>query len=274
MTKKKKNYFREFFSFWGNLSKSEKATWIATGLGFIVDTIAILQIISFNQSKENTTPFYASPELAFGIWIIAGFSYLAFLHAYWENNKQSCGFSSTFTNFLYKDLLLGFKRPSLLFPGVILILLLFAISTSETSGFLTTMLSVSTLMGLIFLFMAKSDPYALGLTDDKNSSKELSQNFKDEVENDWDFWAKRLNIELSRNFWITTSELEDITIAKGFEIHQIQYILALFAFKYPNKAKYGTVWSRNDGQGSDDKKVVSNALIDLESFNFDKYYFS
>ena len=105
-----------------NIKMTEKITWAGTIIGLIVDLIAITQIIAFTLNRSTNSSYlsvFIRPSVGVVIWGLAFFVYLAFLHLYWENHNADKNFSSKFFWFLVNDLVLKFKKPFLLLPVII-----------------------------------------------------------------------------------------------------------------------------------------------------------
>ena len=80
----------------------DKRSWfhyfaiVATILGFIVDAIAILGILSVVQLPDLASQAKLTPLHAFGVWALAVFTYLGFVHLYWTKNMIQNQYESDF----------------------------------------------------------------------------------------------------------------------------------------------------------------------------------
>jgi hypothetical protein len=258
--------------FWNGLSKPEKATWIAVTLGFIVDSIAIVHIILAIRLTQVDYGVISSGT-AFGIWLIAGFMYLSFLKAYWEKNRKIQIFHRDFRFFLLRDLLFNFEKPLLLLPLVLLTLLFFGILGSvDPQGALNIMVGTCLGFVLLLLIMFKFIGNEIVNQDKEMALQRPTEDFKQQVEDNWGFWERRIDIELSKRIWITWRAFPDIIKTDNLSRVEIEYILARYASKNPEQVRFGTIRKRFTLDSGDLWKYVeSGALVNLKYFDHNNY---
>src|ERR1700752_3730925 len=178
---------------------------IALVIGFVVDTITLVSIILAIKISEISIklPAYISPGLAFSIWLLAIYTYFGLLHRFWENNEEFS--SNSFSYFVFRRLIFGFQKPIMLFPGFILIILLFWIALAvddngTTAGVLGVFLFVAFMMSAFVMAMAA------GETDDEIVTEE----HKSKVDESWKFLDERIAQKLTRHQWLTIFDLNEI----------------------------------------------------------------
>ena len=67
------------------------------------------------------------------------------------------------------------------------------------------------------------------------------------------------------------TDFKDVEEIKHYDMRTFWYILALYATKNPQEAKFGALWERQ-GEGNVDELVDVNILADLNRLNPIKYY--
>jgi hypothetical protein len=115
--------------FWDNFGIA------ATILGFIVDTLAVIALIS--SGVEPRIPFIDYPlgtEAKLTIIALALFTYLGFLRKYWVRERGLQRTDSKYFSYFVTEVFLEFKRPFLFIPVILLIGLTFTVLTPEIGG--------------------------------------------------------------------------------------------------------------------------------------------
>jgi hypothetical protein len=234
---------------------------IALILGFVVDSITLaLILLSIDVgSGEFTVPSFISPWLAFSIWVLAVYTYLAFLHSYWEKHQADQNLSQRFRDFLLFDLILKFHNPLLSAPAIISIMTLFWIASYEPAiiGIIVVVAILSVIDAMI----------TFGLSVVSGSASEES---KERVEDNWEYLKERIGHRLSRQQWISYNDLKDVAVIWDVPVHNMNYVLAKYATEHPTQTAYAEVRLRGDGA------VISGddpVLINLEKLDHDKYYY-
>lgn len=251
---------------------AERVTWIGTIIGLIVDLIAIAQIIAFTLNQDigfSYLNIFISPQVAFIIWFLAIFTYLGFLHLYWENHSSENNFSSIFLGFIFSDLILKFKKPFLLLPIIIWIIVgfpLLALVSILLQGLFTTIL----FLGLFILVIAKMMSF-IARNSKVDLTGRLTQETKDEIESDWIFLENRIKSELERKVFVSYKNFHDLEEVRGYDMQTLWYILALYASKNSDTSKFGALWKLSD-DGSDPSLIDTNVLADSRIFLSKNYY--
>jgi len=253
---------------------AERITWTGTIIGLIVDLIAIAQIIA-NALRGNVGFSYLnvfiSPTTGFVIWGLAFFTYVAFLHLYWENNIDENGFSLKFSWFIVNDLILEFRKPFLLLPFIIWIIIGFPL-LSLVSVLLPSCFGTILMIGIMILIVAKI--MNLRSNDFKTDIMgRVTERTKHEIDNDWVFLENRIKVELERKIFVRYSDFTDLEETRSYDMQTFWYILALYASKNSGTAKFGALWKvkGNDGKPS---LMDVNVLVDLRNFLSSDYYVS
>lgn len=266
-------------SFWKNFSLSERITWTGTILGLIVDTLAILQLMGgvflpFSDSFPKVSPYYA-----ISIWLLAIFTYSALLHSYWEKHLESESLRSSFSGFLFFDLLLEFRKPFLLFTPLLLIIVFFPIANSIDTNLhlLESLCGTLLFFGIMLLGILKFTLRTASSKDQagdmrsvlKNMQKRLGEN-KSEIEANWEYWEKRIRAEFERKWGVTDQDFDDIKTLKGYGEFEFKFIFATFASKFPDKARFGTLWEKDEV--GEYKKYAEEMLVNLEKYNRERFW--
>ena len=229
-------------------------------LGFVVDSITLVSILlAVSLSGTVGLASFITPVLAFVIWLLAVYTYVAYLHHHWETNLVQ-GLEDKFSMFLVNDLLLRFRKPLLLFPAVVsVITLLWIAASADKSGSLVITLGMACFLGFAFL-LAHRMTYGSTTSDGE---------LKHKIEDKWSHLKKRIKVELSRKQWVSPYDLSDFAEVWGVPLKAMAYALAKYAVEYPNQTKYGRVYRLEDDQPV---SGLENVLVNLENFEYDKYY--
>jgi hypothetical protein len=239
---------------------------IATLTGFVVDCFTIISIIfalKLNEEINIYLPKFVTPELAFGIWVVATYTYFGFLHTHWERNRSDNNYYETFGKFIVKDLFQQFRKPALLFPFVVLLVILAGIiANSETLKIVATVIGVLLFIGFSAFGMAS-------LSEAENNPV-VDKKQKIEIDKNWDYLKKRIKIELSGYQWINISRLSDVAELLEIDVSAISYAYAKYAYENPSKVKYGYVHSHED---TESVTGTNKVLVNIELLDNEKYYF-
>jgi hypothetical protein len=253
------------------LKTAEKVVWAGTIIGLIVDLIAVSQIIAVLVSG-NLNPsymrFFITPSTGLVILGLALFTYMAFLHLYWENNSDKYGFSSKFLWFLLKDLILNFRKPFLLLPFIILVIVGYPL-LSLVSILLPSCFGTFLIFGGTFLFIAKI--INLGSKNIKTDILgRVTEATKKEIDNDWSFIENRIRVELERKYIVGHTNFSDLEEVKKYDMQTFWYILALYATKNPTSVKFGGLWKENEE--GEPTLIGINLLVDSRILLSEKYF--
>lgn len=270
-----KDYLREFLAFWTKLTKAERLTWGIAGVSFIVDLYAIIQILSHiqNQPTSESDGLAVSPWLAFAIWLLSLFAYITILHAYWQRNRIEAGYSSSYAEFLFIELLLEFRIPTLLFPFVIFLIILFFVAGMDVSGGALVILGIATAMGLIALVIFRADFDFEEFRDSKQSrtTQMVSQETKIWVDSNWEFLTKSVQTHLARKPFVLTDDFRTLQATRELSTVDLRYVLARYAEKHSDEVQFGAVWYRRDGEPESYDLLANDALANLSTFDYARF---
>jgi hypothetical protein len=242
---------------------------VALIVGFTVDIITLTSIVfslRISNISENL-PTFISPALATCLWILAVYLYFAYLHSYWENHQSDNKYSDKFSRFLAGDLLVSFRNPLLLLPGIIALISLFWIASTESSGvYFGLVIMLTIILGIPLLITA----FFFVKETSVNPSKEASipKEFKERVNQEWEFLSSHINEYLTTQMWVNANDLS--TIAAIWEVpeYYMNYVLAQFALKNYKKTRYGYLYSRTKNFPV---YLGGKVLINLEAIDYDEY---
>jgi hypothetical protein len=179
-------------------------------------------------------------------------------------------FNSAFRKFVLLDLFFNFREPNLLLPFIGFVVTLFLILAAvDPSGGLVTSAGVLSIIFLAVVIFAK---FWIGLFDfgTENGSPE---EIKDLVEDNWQFWEARIKSEFTRKVWLTSLDFNDLKISRGFSEEDFEYVLATYASKYPDQARFGSIIDRYKQVRYAFEAIVEyNALVNLETLDQNRYY--
>ena len=128
------------------------------------------------------------------------------------------------------------------------------------------------MLGVVILFVMKMSN--LSLNDFQTDMMgRITETMKSEIENDWNFLENRIKMELDRSIIVRYTDFKDLEEVRSYDMRTFWYILALYASKNPESAKFGALWKV---QGDDYKTslVDVNVLVDLRNFLSNDYYVS
>ena len=236
---------------------------LALILGFIVDSItlaSILLAIDFKGSQL-ALPNFITPGLAFVVWLLAVYTYIAFLHSYWSSHKAEKDLAETFAGFLGGDLILRFRSPWLLFPGLVSVVSLGWIIFTANPDLLDCALAAMVLLLLASGVLAWKS-LRLFLADTSGTG------FKNRVENEWSFLEEQIQHRLAERPLVTYLDLEEIAEVWGVDCEKMGYVLAKYAVEHPDTTRYSLLRRRDTGESVSSVRL----LINLQSMNRDEYF--
>jgi hypothetical protein len=239
---------------------------VALVIGFVVDTITLASILLSLKLKGNSfaLPNFINHWLAFSVWVLGFYIYLALLHAYWKKNIVIKQFQETFGGFLIRNLLLEFCSPFLSLLGLVSLITLIWIASFE-QGIATVLITILAFGGYIavitFFVKGMTSTYEVNIDDDR----------KQKIDESWEFVKKRIKSKLSRKQWISFIDLEDIAILWDIDVDDMVYALAKYASENPMGTTFGEIYRREDNEMiSGDYSV----LINLKNIDHEKYYYT
>lgn len=255
----KQNPLEELNNFWSGLTKSEKVAWLFNCVGFIASILTLVELARVSTTAPNQAPpkFFA-PGLALGLWVIGFFTYIVFLHSYWQKNQRQERYDPAFRTFILLDLLYRFEQPILLAPLLLLVLGLYAIMAIGNSPATAVIFSILLIFALSFGLYIK---FTVG--DDLLPDRvEVSDDFKIAIESEWSAWDARVAIELARRPWVHPGNFADVAATRNLNPSEIRYILATYAVKHPDTTKFGNVMEQVYSFSQPELKV-SGVLVNL-----------
>jgi len=232
---------------------------LALILGFIVDSITLASILLAIDFKGSgfALPNFITPGLASVVWLLAVYTYLAFLHSYWSSHKAEEDLAETFAGFLGRDLILRFRSPWLLFPGFVSVVSLGWIMYSASHA----LLYIAVAVGVLTLFFG----WWLYRFDDAGTR--VSRKVKNRVEKEWSYLEKQIQHRLAGAQCVSYHDLQDIAEVWGVHPKGMSYALAKYAAEHPDTTRYGLLLRRDTG------KLVGpyHVLVNLQSIDRDRY---
>lgn len=182
--------------------RSLKFDKFALVIGFIVDSITIASIIGIIKAQDSQIHLsrIITPGVAFGIWVLAFYLCIAIFHKHWKKEKAIRKYEDTFRLFLINDLIWRFRKPFLLLPIIILIILICGI-VSISGVFALPILVVFILACSITLILTKEDCLS-------NSSLDTG---KEIINGKWEVIKKRIEMELAVQIYsVSADNIKDL----------------------------------------------------------------
>lgn len=265
----------------------EKFSIVATVMGFIADTKEIISIIlsiiamasvlwSAGSSNENHTIVFTQIQITpfhiLGLWILSAYIYLTLLRSEWIKNRYEKGYKSSFTGFVWRDIIVGLKKPLLSVLSITFILFLIWIYTEIVFFFGGSYFVAATII-LTILVIA-----AIGQVQTSKSEADLAR-VKKVVDNEWDKFDGRIQSELKLNWYVNIATLADWAKLLDVEQSALEYALTKYKAAHPKQVAYAFVYDRSDNQSVfnieiNDKKYPLKVLVALKMFDHNKYYYS
>jgi hypothetical protein len=245
---------------------TEKFFTFALVIGFVVDTITLISILLSLRLNNGifVLPTFINHWLAFSVWVLGFYLYLALLHSYWQKNVVSKNFQQTLGGFLIRNLILEFCSPFLSLLGLVSLITLVWIASFEQG--IATVLIVILVFGGYITFITF---FVKGMT--STHEVKIDDDLKQKIDGNWEFVKKRIKNKLSRKQWISFLDLEDIAILWNIDVDDMVYALAKYASENPTGTTLGKIHLREDGETiSGDCSV----LVNIKNFNHEKYYYT
>ena len=224
-------------------------------VGFLVDIIAIVSILfALDFHEDSIRLILLNVELnrsfAMGIWLLAFYVYIAWLHDFWKKSIAPNQAKYIFKHFLLLDLVQKFAYPWHLLPGLILCLLLIWIL--GFGGIIVFCLIGAFLSFIIYI--------------NKNDLRDIN---KYTIDFKWREFEERIELELSRNNWLANNRLDDLRQIWEVSSAAIDYGLNKYAYLYPSRASYVFLYDQKSGSLVDEQKVLVNlSTLDMEHYSF------
>jgi len=247
----------------------------ATIIGLVADIIAIVSVLLAIDIQGEGVKTLASKILItewhlFGLWLIAGFTYLGFLYKVWENDKEKREYIGNFWFFLIYDFILKFRLPFYLLPIVVLLILFVWIFGASGAKFLFFVLFF---LGFLVTFI-----YILHIRHEILVEQAIAEQrtIKDIIDKNWKTIENRILNEISHLPWIEVSRFRDLAIILQIDCTAFKMAFAKFSLIYPTEIFYGDVYKITerfeDGLVRGDM-IAENALISRSKFDYENFYF-
>jgi len=250
------------------LFRFEKAALI---LGFIVDTITILTILLTITlpRADNLLPSVITSWLALIVWILATYTYFAYLHHYWERNILKESLSEKFSVFIVDDLVFRFRYPWKLLPLPILIVLL-ALTSYTTDSYHIGLWIFSLVLVASMFKLIHFKSYLNKLAHE--AEKELEQQRKSEE--NWKVVKEQIRVLLTREQFIDADDLEHALRVLRIPKENLSYFLAKYAIEYPEQTKFDNLYRKGTpSRYREESSMFEKVLINLELMDREKYYY-
>lgn len=220
--------------------KIDQIGYIATIIGFIVDTITIFGLlISFNSLEESSLSFSPDilPWIALSVWILGVFTYIGILEAI---RKKHYSDTKNLREYIDKILFQKFESPFLFLPAI-----LSFIAFAWIYAYLPLPLDGKIIGGLFLLlgFIGAIGIYGA-------SGQEFHKQVK--IEENWEAIRKSIEVYFKRNWNMSKFDLQTNLTWLGISYEEAEYCLSLYASKHPTKAIYTKYHYRLESQVSDD----------------------
>jgi hypothetical protein len=233
-------------------------------IGFIADMTAIVTVLLAIKTDTvlRALPLILSPWFLFPVWILAAYTYLCWLHAYWVRTAEEDKWSNRFSVFVISDLLIRLRNPILGFPVLLLgITLIWIARSTGTLLPLVVIFSGLCTLGLIFAPIWWELLKTFLRPNDRESKNAL-------VEQRWQEFITLVDKKLEARQWLDTDSFKEISIVWGFDENTLLFAFAKYAALYPEKAYLGRVVDRQSF-----RTVVDEALINVQNLNSGKFFY-
>lgn len=226
-------------------------------IGFIADITAIVTVIFAIKvdAIARFLPFMVSPWVLLPIWLISFYTYVCWLHYYWESTKILHGWSNRFSVFFLGEMVLRLKKPVTLLP--LLVIIIAGAWIAQTTGIWWYLFVPFALFAFIYFVIIVSDWPGFRhkyLVSSSVADKEL-------VDSRWVELAPIIQTKTNGFNWLTAGHLNDIMVAWEINEPTVLYAFAKFAAERPEQFQYGNI---KDKYGN---AVAHGALIVLKNFD-------
>lgn len=234
-------------------------------LGFTADIIAIVTVLLAIKTDTvlRALPLILSPWFLFPIWILAAYTYLCWLHAYWMRTAQEFKWSKRFNVFIIGDLLIRFRKPLLWFPVLLLIMtLVWIVRISDLPEAVFNIVTIFLLLSSFLTLM-----FVVGEWERvKNYFANDSQEKRDLMESKWIELSSLIEKRLMYNQWLETKDFKDAIITYGINQEILLFAFAKYATVFPEKALFSNLYDKNNA------RYFYKALINLQTIDRERFY--
>jgi len=243
-------------------------------IGFIADITAIGSVLLAMKLPNvgEVLPAFINPSFAFGIWLLGSYLYLSYLHKYWKENAGKTLWAKRFLVFLVGEFIIKFRRPFLLLPGFIWLLVLIAIFM--TVG-VPTAIQVGALIALILALLSSPGwgPYFYKFFIEplnKTENFDALNNVRITIDTKWKKLKpsiKKKIIGLGSYRWLTINQFKEIMLTEALTEEMMKYALVKYASENPDDLYFGNVYQRKTYSTI---IVEANVLVNRPVFDNDK----
>ncbi|UTW48865.1 hypothetical protein [Bacterioplanoides sp. SCSIO 12839] len=245
------------------MKKISIPTVSVVAIGLIADFVTISSVVMSSKKSEFGVNYLftdiqiSSWHMTF-IWSVSLLTYFGLLRHYWESVlSNNC--DQSFLDYIIDDLILGFKHPFLLIPGLIVFGMFFFIW--EYWSFLFIFLSLFIIVPWL----------AMHYETKKDNENSANLAFMQEiVDSKWIELRQLITKQLKGYQFIGTSTLAAWGDVHGVSKPGLQYALKRYASEYPGKVKYGAVFKRKTGF-FEESLYANNVLISIEGLDQETY---
>jgi hypothetical protein len=218
----------------------ERFLIVATLLAFVVDVITMASILAVTNGNNGPNIIFTNIRLnalhALVVWCIGFFCYLAYVGHYWKSTGIDA--SITFAQFVKSELIIGFKHPFVLLPGLIFMVMLVWVAVEVIILVPEIGIIIGSVIGLIVIL-------ALAVAMSSPLDYSTVAAFRNDVTSDWPKWDKAIQSRLVSTIWISCSDMKDVMTVWSVPVTEIHWLLAMYAEKHPRTCVYGSVYNQN-----------------------------
>lgn len=242
------------------MDRTNKTTIVLAVIGLVADIVTISSVMVSSEKGDQGlrylfTDIHISEWHMTFIWFIALVTYLGLVRSYWESRFNGNGYSNEFLDFLVLDLVVGFRLPFLLLPGIVVVGLFFVIW-----GY----------WAILFFFVA-SIPVGVFLGD-RYAERGLIGTSKLEqmVADQWSELKDVIERECSGRQWVSWEQLKTWGELRGLPKPALVYALKKYGIENPKKARFGNVHHRKPRFFD---VTLYGVLISLNAIDRIKYWY-
>jgi hypothetical protein len=267
-SEKKKGRFSALAEIIGFITDSKEI--ISTLFSLLGITSLLASISEGRGIKLIFTNFAINPWFSFALWWLAIYTFLGFARREWGKNQESKRYCKSFSGFILRDLLFGFKNIPysvlsisfcILFVWNI-VSILTAYSVSKEQVLQLTPLTPYLIVPLIFLLLLISGFF--NERDDgiqKNITQQSIEDFKFDVKSNWEKWDIQIQLKMNNSQWISVRQFEDVKTLYSVGDDQIEWLMSRYAVEYPGAAHYGYIHNMPENRTIPGGKYLVNTRL-------------
>jgi len=247
-------------------------------MGFVADLTAIGSILLAIKLPNlgQSLPLIVSPIFAFGIWMIGAYLYVSYLHKYWKENSGKNLWAKRFSVFLVGELIIKFRRPFLLLPGLVWIVALVWIGATvgiPTAVYIPFLITVAIAVVIVFVGALEGkwgyDDFAKYFVKPLNEAEfvEGLNKAKAIVDRKWRKLKPIVEKKLDRYRWLAIEDFKEISVTEELTEDMMKYALIKYAAENPSETCCGNVYGKD--RWGDPVLHEENVLVNCERFDKD-----